>query len=175
VIVSGQPNLWSCCSATFLLILQNPITGPDAFETYEGDFPFWQAIDNAFRKYLLTADTTDSKTLYYYNQVPPPPNITHVQITSYEHQLGKQVGQPRHDLTTSSSDFSIVGMRADLTDPCTGGSPAQMVDTMCTIMVIFWNKLPCRGLWCYLTGIVATVSGRGLGGGRALRTDTFSS
>jgi hypothetical protein len=52
--------------------LENPVTGPDAFETYEGDFPFWQAIDGAFRKYLLTADTTDSKTLYYYNQVYGP-------------------------------------------------------------------------------------------------------
>ena len=47
------------------------MTGPDAFETYEGDFPFWQAIDAAFRKYLLTANTTDPKTLYYYNQVQP--------------------------------------------------------------------------------------------------------
>ena len=53
---------WSVCP-------QNPVTGPDAFETYEGDMPFWQAIDNAFRTYLLTANTTDPVTLYYYNQV----------------------------------------------------------------------------------------------------------
>ena len=51
--------------------LQNPVTGHNAYETYEGNLPFWQAIDNAFRKYLLTTDSTDSKTLYYYNQVRP--------------------------------------------------------------------------------------------------------
>ena len=49
--------------------MQNPITGPDAFETYEGELPFWQAIDSAFRTYLLNANTTSPTTLYYYNQV----------------------------------------------------------------------------------------------------------
>lgn len=49
--------------------IQNPVTGPDSFETYEGNLPFWQAIDTAFRTYLLTANTTDPTVLYYYNQV----------------------------------------------------------------------------------------------------------
>lgn len=52
-----------------MLCVQNPITGPDAFETFEGELPFWQAIDNAFRTYLLNANTTSPTTLYYYNQV----------------------------------------------------------------------------------------------------------
>lgn len=45
------------------------MTGPEAFETYEGDLPFWQAIDAAFRRYRQTANATDPTTLYYYNQV----------------------------------------------------------------------------------------------------------
>lgn len=48
---------------------QNPVTGVDGYETFELDQPFWQAIDAAFRKYILTANTTDPRTLYYYNQV----------------------------------------------------------------------------------------------------------
>ena len=39
------------------------------FETFETDSPIWLAIDNAFKTYVLNANTTTDTIKYYYEKV----------------------------------------------------------------------------------------------------------
>ena len=46
--------------------MQNPVTGPDAFESYQTANPVWQALDTAFQQYVLTNSSITPTTVYYY-------------------------------------------------------------------------------------------------------------
>lgn len=52
--------------------LVNPITGPDAFESYQTANPVWQALDTAFQQYVLTNSSITPTTIYYYRRVYGP-------------------------------------------------------------------------------------------------------
>ena len=52
--------------------MQNPVTGPDAFESYQDANPVWQALDTAFQQYVLTNSSITPTTVYYYRKVYGP-------------------------------------------------------------------------------------------------------
>lgn len=60
----------TCADCTCLM--QNPITGPDAFESYQTANPVWQALDTAFQQYVLTNSSITPTTIYYYRRVYGP-------------------------------------------------------------------------------------------------------
>ena len=53
-------------------LMQNPVTGPDAFESYSTANPVWQALDTAFQQFVLTNSSITPTTVYYYRRVYGP-------------------------------------------------------------------------------------------------------
>ena len=52
--------------------MQNPVTGPDAFESFQNANPVWQALDTAFQQYMLTNSSITPTTVYHYRRVYGP-------------------------------------------------------------------------------------------------------
>ncbi len=52
--------------------LQNPVTGPTAFESFQNANPIWQALNTAFLTVVSNTTSVSSTTLYYYQQIYGP-------------------------------------------------------------------------------------------------------
>ena len=54
------------------LVLQNPVTGPTAFESFQNANPIWQALNTAFLTVASNTTSISSTTLYFYQQIYGP-------------------------------------------------------------------------------------------------------
>ena len=52
--------------------MQNPVTGPTAFESYQNINPIWQALNTAFLSVAGNTTAVTSSTLYYYQKIYGP-------------------------------------------------------------------------------------------------------
>ena len=53
-------------------VLQNPVTGPTAFESFQNANPIWQALNTAFLTVASNTTSISSTTLYFYQQIYGP-------------------------------------------------------------------------------------------------------
>lgn len=53
-------------------VMQNPVTGPTAFESYQNANPIWQALNTAFLTVVGNTTAVTSDTLYYYQKIYGP-------------------------------------------------------------------------------------------------------
>ncbi len=54
------------------LQLQNPVTGPTAFESFQNANPIWQALNTAFLTVVSNTTSVSSTTLYFYQKIYGP-------------------------------------------------------------------------------------------------------
>ena len=53
--------------------MQNPVTGPTAFESFQNANPVWEALNTAFRTVVgNSTGGVSSTTLYYYQKIYGP-------------------------------------------------------------------------------------------------------
>lgn len=77
-----------CCNAIFcsvavhvcvickhplcVCVLQNPVTGPTAFESFQNANPIWQALNTAFLTVMSNTTSVSSTTVYFYQKIYGP-------------------------------------------------------------------------------------------------------
>ena len=52
--------------------MQNPVTGPTAFESFQNINPIWQALNTAFLTVAGNTSAVTSTNLYYYQKIYGP-------------------------------------------------------------------------------------------------------
>ncbi len=70
VCVSVSVHTTACHDSD--LQLQNPVTGPTAFESFQNANPIWQALNTAFLTVVSNTTSVSSTTLYFYQKIYGP-------------------------------------------------------------------------------------------------------